>query len=471
MPAADSARFEKFAALCGEKNIIAGDVAGNKYLRDFLGQYEGRAFAVLTPETTAQVSAIIKLCGETKTPVVPQGGNTGYRGGCIPDGGGRAVILSLEKMRGAPKVCAASQTIHAAAGCVLEELQNAGAGAGFFFPLNLGAKGRCQIGGNLATNAGGLNFLRYGGARELCLGLEAVLPSGEIMDLLSAPRKNNSGYDLKNLLVGSEGTLGVITAARMKIVAPPPHRAAAFAAADDMESALALLSVCREKTGNMLECAEVMPRALLLLLQKHFPNLAPPFAAPPPLAVLVEAAGENGIGENLQNALAEAQQRGIISDAVLALSETQRRRLWELRELAPEATKREGRWLKLDVCLPLQNLAAFAAAARKMLAVADPDGVHIVSFGHLGDGNLHLSLRPQNRAPEENPAAAENIQNGVFQLVLENGGAFSAEHGIGRMHAAALRRYKNPAAYSAMRAVKTALDPGNIMNPGAVFSD
>lgn len=466
-----SALLEKFAAICGAENTIPGDAAGNKYLRDFLGQYEGRALAVLKPQNTAQVANIIKLCNQTKTPAVPQGGNTGYRGGCIPDGGGRAVVISMEKMRAAPTINAAAKEMRAAAGCILEEVQDAAAAAGLFFPLNLGAKGSCHIGGNLATNAGGLNFLRYGGARELCLGLEAVLPNGEIMDLMNAPRKDNSGYDIKNLLVGSEGTLGIITAATLRLYAPPPHRFAAFAAAGNIENALALFDMCQNETGGALECCELLPQYLLSIIQKHFPELPRPFAAPPPLAVLVEAGGEENTGEQLQNALANALEKNIITDAALPVSETQRRQFWQVRETAPEATRREGQWLKLDVCLPRQNLAAFAAAAREYLDAEDANGARIVEYGHLGDGNLHLSLRPQNRAPEENPAAAEKIKTRLLDIVADMGGAFSAEHGIGRAGAALLRRRKNPAAFAAMRAVKAALDPDNIMNPGAMFAD
>ena len=240
--------LEKFSAVCGADNVVAD--GGGKYLRDVLGRREGRALAVVKPQTAAQVAAAVNLCAQTKTPIVPQGGNTGYRGGCIPDSSGRMLVVSLEKMRAAPSVNLKSQTMLAPAGCILEDAQNAAAAHGMLFPLNIGAKGTCQIGGNLATNAGGLNFLRYGGARELCVGLEAVLPSGETVDLISGARKNNAGYDLKNLLIGSEGTLGIITAASLKIFPSPPHRAAAFAAAEDVGRAMELLSLCRDSLGN-----------------------------------------------------------------------------------------------------------------------------------------------------------------------------------------------------------------------------
>lgn len=457
--------LQKLAAICGANNALAGDTAGDKYLRDFLGACHGRALAVVKPETTAQVSEIVKLCAQTKTPIVPQGGNTGYRAGCIPDADGRAVIIAMEKMCGAPDIESAGSFMRAKAGCVLEDLHTAAAARDLFFPLDLGAKGSCQIGGNLATNAGGVNFLRYGGARELCLGLEAVLPSGEITDLLCGARKNNTGYDIKNLLIGAEGTLGIITAATLKLFPNPSHRATAFVSVRSVEDALALVALCQKHTGGMMESVELMPRVLLQLLQKHFPQMAQPFAETPPLAVLAEVAGGGEVAGQLQDALAAAMKAELADDVVFALSESRRREFWAVRECAPEATRREGKWIKLDLCLPPGRLAAFVAAAED----AAGDGVHIISFGHLGDGNLHLSLRPQNRAPEEEPALADKITARILALAEEAGGSFSAEHGIGRTQTALLQKYKDPAAFAAMRAIKNALDPHGIMNPGVLF--
>ena len=457
--------LEKFSAVCGVDNVVTD--GGGKYLRDVLGRREGRALAVVKPQTAAQVAAMVNLCAQTKTPLVPQGGNTGYRGGCIPDSSGRMLVVSLEKMRAAPSVNLKAQTMLAPAGCILEDAQNAAAAHGMLFPLNIGAKGTCQIGGNLATNAGGLNFLRYGGARELCVGLEAVLPSGETVNLISGARKNNAGYDLKNLLIGSEGTLGIITAASLKIFPSPPHRAAAFAAAEDVGRAMELLSLCHDSLGTRVESFELMPRLLLQFLKQHFPRTPQPFANIPPLAILIEAADENGdVGEQLQTVLERALEKNIIADAALPGAESQRRQFWELREAAPEATKREGRWMKLDVCLPLERLAEFVAAVEK----THSSERNILAFGHLGDGNLHLSLRPPSEKNMDEKKEAI-ICSEVLDLAEAMGGSFSAEHGIGRAQTAALKKYRSPAVLAAMRAVKTALDPDNLMNPGALFGD
>lgn len=463
-----AAFMRELAAVCGEANVVAGDAAdGEKYLRDFLRAHRGRAIAIVKPETAAQVSAIVKLCARTRTPLVPQGGNTGYRAGCIPGGDGRAIILAMENICAPPDINAAGNFMTAQAGCILEDMQNAAAERGLFFPLDLGAKGSCQIGGNLSTNAGGLNFLRYGGARELCIGMEAVLPSGEIMRLSGGARKNNAGYDIKHLLIGAEGTLGVITAAALKLFPQPLHRATAFAAVRGAAEAVELAALCQKHAGGMMESLELVPRALFVLMQKHFPHIAPPFAPPPPLAVLAEAAGGEDIAAQLQDAFAAAADEGIIDDAVFAMSESRRREFWAARECAPEATRREGEWLKLDVCLPPHRLAAFVAAAED----AAGEGAHIIAFGHLGDGNLHLSLRPHDRAPAESPALSAKIAGRILDLAEEAGGSFSAEHGIGRTHAALLQKYKDPAAMRAMRAIKNALDPRGIMNPGVLFAD
>ena len=454
--------IDELAAVCGSDNIVDGAKADDKYLRDFLRQREGRALAVVTPQNTTQVSELVKICAKHHTPIVPQGGNTSYRAASIPDESGRAVVFAMEKMNSAPEILP-TDVMYASAGCTLQSIQDAAEKDGRFFPLDIGAKGSCQIGGNLSTNAGGLNFLRYGGARELCLGIEAVLPDGRIMRLPGGARKNNSGYDLKHLLIGGEGTLGIITAAWLRVYPPPRARAAAFAAVDDIQSALSLL----EMSGELLESCEVMPRNLMSLLSRHCPQSPQPFAEPPPLAVLLEAAGDDDIGERLNTVLSAAIKDNIIKDAVLPSSESQRRAFWQLRELAPEATKREGKWIKLDVCLPLPSLAEFVTEAEKAAGA----GSHIIAFGHLGDGNLHLSLRPKDCAPEDNPKLAEEIKTRVLDLTHKMGGAFSAEHGIGRTNIPSLLKYGDPAAIAAMRAVKTALDPHNIMNPGVLLGE
>lgn len=463
-----TAVLNNLRAICGETNVLGEGDAKDNYLHDFLRQRQGRALAVVKPQSTLEVSQVIRLCAQSKTPVVPQGGNTGYRGGCIPDASGRALVLSMERMRGPPDIYPAGYFMIAQAGCILQELQQAAEDAGLFFPLDLGAKSACQIGGNLATNAGGLNFLRYGGAREMCLGLEAVLPSGDIVNLLSGARKDNSGFDIKNLLIGSEGALAVITAASLKLFPRPSQRAAAYAAINSVEDALEILAICQAKTGGMMESFELISESLFQLLAKHFPEEAQPFPSSVTMAVLAEVAGPEGASEQLQDALAEAMEKKLATDVVFAASETQRRKFWRLRELTPEATKRAGPWIKMDVALPPHNIAAFLSAAQDISDAENSES--IIGFGHLGDGNLHLSVRPHKRAPEDNPQLAAALKARFLQLALQYGGSFSAEHGIGKTSAADLQKYKDPAALSLMRKIKQSLDPDNIMNPGSVLT-
>ena len=460
--------LRQFAAVCGDDNIIAGDAADKKYLRDFLNTCEGRALAIVKPRDTAQVSAIVKLCAQHKTPIVPQGGNTSYCAGATPPSDGRAIVLSTENMKAMLNTNTAGGYLQASAGCALEAAQMNAAEAGWYFPLNIGAKSACHLGGNLSTNAGGLNFLRYGGARELCLGLEAALPSGEIINLMSGLRKNNSGYDIKNLIIGSEGTLAIITAAVFKLFPPMRHRASAFVALPDAQMLPALLALCQKTCAHYLESFEMMPRLLFELLSKHYPQILQPFATPPPLAVLLEMAGEQDLDEQLPQLLAEAMERQIITDAVLATSERQRRQFWMLRELSPEATRREGQWAKLDIALPLQQLAPFIAKAQAALA-DDKAGMHIIAFGHAADGNLHVSLRPQGKDPQDNMPAAEEYKARLLQLANDMGGTFSAEHGIGRAKNQWLHQYKDAPTLRAMRTIKNAIDPHHLMNPGVMW--
>ena len=457
--------------VCGGRHILIGEKETAKYVCDFLGGHRGRARAVALPSSVEEVQDIVRLCGQAKVPIVPQGGNTGYRAGGVPDDSGDMVVLSMNRMRAAPHIDEAAAIMTAAGGCVLEDLQTVAADSGWFLPFTLGARGTCHIGGNMATNAGGMHFVRYGGARELCAGLEAVLPSGEKILLQSGARKNNTGYDLKNLLIGSEGTLAVITSVSLKLLRPPKTRALAYAVVHRLEDAQALLALCQKNTAGHVETFELMPRILWELLQKHFPDNPQPFADRPTMAVLVEIAADEAANVLLQTALESALAAGLIDDAVLPSSETQSARFWQLRELAPEATRREGEWLKMDVCLPLSALSDFAAAAKDILKAEDAAGTHIVLFGHLGDGNLHLSLRPNNQPPSANPALSSRLKKMLLDEVHARQGSFSAEHGIGRTQLDLMVRYQDAGALSAMRAIKKSLDPSNIMNPGVLLPD
>ena len=454
--------------------VLSAEDAGERRLCDWFGRVRRSAVAVVRPDSADAVSAVLKWCGKNKIPVVPQGGNTGLRAGALPPPDGNAVILSTEKMRAVREVNPEGRCAVVEAGCVLQNFHAAADEAGMFFPLSLGAKGTCQIGGNLSTNAGGLNALRYGVARDLCLGVEAVLPNGEIMRGLSALRKDNSGYDMRHLLVGAEGTLGVITAASLKLFPRAKARAAAFVAMENAECALRLLKNFRGEMGDAVESFELMSRLLFEMLAKHLPQIRLPFSSPPPIAALVEVAAHSEsdaekLRERMENILARAIESGDASDAAVAGSETQRAEFWEARESVPLAKGKEGEWLRADVAVPPHRLAEFIAAAEARLHGACP-GQYVVAYGHAGDGNIHIAARPQGADPSANPELTRKVAEAIDAATAAFGGTFSAEHGIGETLAAKLKARKDPAALTAMRRIKKALDPDNIMNPGKMFS-
>ncbi len=463
---ADDSLAAELARVCGAENVLTGDAIGAEYNRDFLGVCEGRARAVVLPQNEKEVCAAARVCFQKRAPMVARGGGTGYAGAATPDAGGRAVVFAMRRMRKVTAVDFANRTITAEAGCVLETMQNAAAEKDLLFPLTLGAKGICQIGGNLATNAGGTNVLRYGDCRSLCLGLRAVLADGSAVGSLSGLRKDNSGYDIKQLFIGSEGTLGIITAAVFQLFSPPKARGCAFAALESPRRAAEFFHYCRGVLGESLTAFELMPRLLFSLLAKHLPQLRAPFAQTPPYAALFEFAceSEKEAKEKTELLLAAALEKGMIADAVPAQTESARADFWLLRESAPEATKREGKWIKADVSLPLSHLPEFLEQTERELPALSP-GKYITAFGHWGDGNMHISAMP------ENPAAAEKISEAVYDAVAKFGGSFSAEHGIGQKKITLLQKYKSPEELAAMRAVKNALDPHNLMNPGKVLAE
>ena len=459
---------ENLRAVCGNDAVLLDDDATDKYRRDWLGQKHGRALAVVLPSSTEEVAKIMRLCNDNKTPVVPQAGNTGYAAAGTPDNTGKAVVLAMEKMRRIREINTIAKTVTVEAGRVLESLHTAVEEESLYFPLSLGAKGSCQIGGNLATNAGGLNALRYGVARDLCLGLEAVMPDGRIMNLLSGLHKNNTGYDIKNLLIGAEGTLGVITAATLKLFAPPATRATAFMAVPDVGAALALLNSMQAQSGGQVESFEIMPKALLQLLKKHTPQAAPPFSQLPNYSVLAEAAGNEGVEMIFEEVLTDTSERGWCSDIIVATSERERRCFWQTREMAPVATRLEGQWLKADVSAPLDKLTNLVNKLESRLP-AVCEGHYIIAFGHIGDGNLHISARPKFDSPKAHPELTKQLTTAIYESVASVGGAFSAEHGIGQIKKEALVRYKDPTALALMREIKHVFDPNGIMNPGKIL--
>jgi FAD/FMN-containing dehydrogenase len=435
--------------------------------------YRGKAWALARPRTTAEVAAILAFCNSRRIGVVPVGGNTSYCGGATPDESGRQLVLSLARLNRIRAVDAANNSLTAEAGCVLASVQEAAAAVDRYFPLSLGAEGSCQIGGNLSTNAGGLNVLRYGMARDLVLGLEVVLADGRVLETLSGLRKDNTGYDLKSLFVGAEGTLGVITAASLKLFPAQHDSATAFVALRTPADAVALLSRVRDRCGEALSSFELIPAVAVELVRRHLPdvgNIAAPGGGN--WLVLIEvttAQANSGVREQLQATLADALAAGLLQDALLAQNSAQRARFWRLRESIPAAQARDGASLKHDISLPVSAIPEFIARGTQVMAAQAPDGF-LVAYGHLGDGNLHFNINQRAGTDRASFVAHEPaLKRAVHDLVREFGGSFSAEHGIGRLKVDELARYAPPVELALMSAIKQALDPNGIMNPGKVL--
>ena len=440
---------------------------------DWRKRAQGRALAVVRPGNTAEVAAVVKACAAAGASIVPQGGNTGLVVGSVPDGSGTQVVLSLGRMQAVRSIDAANLTVTVEAGCILQNLQSAAEAAGFLFPLSLAAEGSCTIGGNLATNAGGTQVVRYGNARDLCLGLEVVTAQGDIWHGLTGLRKDNTGYDLRDLFIGSEGTLGIITAATMKLYPQPAAQLTAWAAVPSLEAAVALLGLAHQKLSAGLTGFEVMGQFALSLVNKHFPTLRVPLWEQSPYCVLLEnsdSESEAHARAQLEGLLETAFEQGTVSDAVVAESIAQANGLWHIRESIPLAQAEEGLNIKHDISIPVSRIPAFCAETDALLQREIP-GVRLVNFGHLGDGNLHYNVQ----APEGGDAAAflrdqeAQVNTLVFQQVLKFEGSISAEHGVGSLKADTLPHYKNPVALAMMRSIKQALDPNNLMNPGRVL--
>ncbi|GFE79358.1 D-2-hydroxyacid dehydrogenase [Steroidobacter agaridevorans] len=442
------------------------------FLVDHRKLYRGATPLVLRPESTDQVSAIMRMCNEARVGVVPVGGNTGYCGGATPSEDGSQIVLSLARMRRIRAIDPLNYTMIAEAGCVLAEVQAAAASVDRLFPMSLGSEGSCQLGGNLSTNAGGTAVLRYGMMRDLILGLEVVLPDGRVLDNLKPLRKDNTGYDLRNLFIGAEGTLGVITAAACKLFSRPASNVTAFVGLTDPQRAVSLLSRLRTFTGDAVSTFELIPRTALELVLEYIPNTANPLDQGHDWYVLLEI-GMGRQAESMREAieaeLAAAMEQGEISDAALAASESQREMFWRLRETIPEAQRHIGASIKHDVSVTTSELPRFIVEASQLVRALSPKG-RIVSYGHLGDGNLHFNIsRPIDSDDESFLRLAPNINRAVHDLIARYGGSISAEHGIGRLKREELVRYEPPVAIEVMRAIKQALDPNGIMNPGKVL--
>lgn len=422
------------------------------------------------PRSTDEVAAIVRACAEARVGIVPWGGGTGLVLGQVAPDGPAPVILSLERMNRLRGLWPDEALMAVEAGVTLADVQAAASGAGLLFPLSLGSEGTARIGGNLATNAGGTAVLRYGNARTLCLGVEAVLADGSVLHGLKRLRKDNTGYDLTDLLIGSEGTLGIITAATLRLFPEPAVRATAMLEVPHPAAALRLLALAQAATGGAVSTFELIDGQGLHFLDEAAPDVRQPFEGRPDWSVLVElglppgADGEAVLGDLYEAAEAE----GLVADAVVAQSEAQRQALWLLREGIPEANRRIGAVASHDISLPLTEIAAFLPRARAAVTAVGP--FRINSFGHLGDGNIHYNIfPPKGERRDAYLARADAVTRAVHDLVHEHGGSFSAEHGIGRLKVGELERYGDPAKLAAMRAIKAALDPLGILNPGAVL--
>ena len=463
--------LDELRAIVGAEHVLfEGDLSA--WLNDWRGRWRGRALAVVRPASSDEVAALVRACARHGVSIVPQGGNTGLVGGGVPDDSGTQVLLSLTRMNRVRSMDGANMTMTVEAGCVLQSLQEAARAAGFLFPLSLAAQGSCTIGGNLATNAGGTQVLRFGNARELCLGLEVVTADGEIWHGLSGLRKDNTGYDLRDLFIGSEGTLGVITAATMKLSPLPAASTTAFAACASVDDCVALLGLARQHLGPALTGFEMMGRFALELVARHFAALPRPLPEATWTVLLEQSATDNEAAARarFEALLAEALDAAVISDAVVAESIAQSAALWHVRESIPLAQSLEGSNIKHDISLPVSAIAGFVrdtdAALRQHIS-----GVQLVNFGHLGDGNLHYNVQaPPGVDGEQFLAEQEpSVNEIVYDAVCALGGSISAEHGVGVLKREELVQRKSPVALEMMRKIKRALDPMNRMNPGRVL--
>ncbi|MFH6598593.1 FAD-binding oxidoreductase [Ectopseudomonas khazarica] len=456
----------------GEAGLITDAERMQSYLSDWRNAYRGQAAAVLRPGTTEEVAAAVRLCAQAGVALVPQGGNTGLCGGSIPDASGAQMVLSLTRLKRIREVDVANATITVEAGVILQQLQDAAAEVGRLFPLSLGAEGSCTVGGNLATNAGGTAVLRYGNMRDLALGLEVVLPDGRIWDGLRGLRKDNTGYDLKQLFIGSEGTLGIITAAVLKLFPALRSLTTAWVALPSPQAAVTLLGQMRGLCGDRLTGFELMSRKSLEFVLRHVAGASDPFAEGHPWYVLIELSDtqpDAALNDLLEQGLGEAFEQALVLDAVVAGSQAQVEALWALREGISEAQNHEGPSLKHDISVPVSRIPDFIARTDRALQQAFP-GVRVVAYGHVGDGNLHYNIsKPPGSDDAPFKAQAEAIMRVIYDSTLEDDGSISAEHGLGQSKRAAAQHYKAPLELELMRSIKQALDPAGLMNPGKLL--
>ena len=465
------ALIEAIQAVVGPKGITTDAAAMAPYLDETRGLYRGAAPAVAKPANTQEVAEIVKLCAAARVPIVAQGGNTGLVGGAVPED---AIVLSLERMNKIEAVDPVNLTMTVQAGCILADVQAAALDAGAYFPLSLGAEGSCRIGGNLSTNAGGVHVLRYGNARDLVLGLEVVLADGRVWNGLRALRKDNTGYDLKALFLGAEGTLGIITRAVLRVYPKPKSSCVALAGCGSVEAALELFQIARERASEVLSACEYMNALSLELAQKHVPTAKSPLEGQHAAYVLLEltsADADADLNARMEAVLSDAFEATCIEDAVIAQSHAQAQAIWALREAVPEAQKREGGSIKHDISVPVSRVADFLGKGTQLVERLIPN-VRTCAFGHIGDGNIHFNLtQPEGADKQAFLDLWDATNRAVHDLVMTMNGSFSAEHGVGRLKTGEMKRLKDPVELDVMRTLKAALDPLGVLNPGKVLPD
>ena len=458
--------------IVGPSGLITDAEAIEPFLTEPRGTYRGQTDVVVRPASTEELASVVAACANARVPMVPQGGGTGLCGGAVPAPSGEQIVVSLARMNRIRALDASSFTMTVEAGCILADIQHAAEEAGLLFPLSLGAEGSCQIGGNLSTNAGGTQVLRYGNSRDLVLGLEVVLPSGEILDMLRGLRKDNTGYHLSGLFCGAEGTLGIVSAAVLKLFPKPREVVTALLAVPSLDAVIKLLSLARTATGDQLSGCEFIPRIALDMVLRHIPNTRDPFPTTYPHYLLIEAqsGSEDGrLGREVEKLLADAADADLIVDATVAQNPSQADALWHIRESIPDAQKPEGLSVKHDVSIPIHLVPKFVAEATRLVEAEVP-GIRVVAFGHVGDGNVHFNLsQPVGMDRATYVQHREQLSHLVHDLAMSLGGSFSAEHGIGQLKRQELVRYRSAVELSVMRKIKAALDPLGLMNPGKVL--
>jgi FAD/FMN-containing dehydrogenase len=468
----DQSLLDRLTEIVGPNGFIRDEDAMAPYLHEERGLYRGKAAIVVRPSTTAELAEIVAACAAARVPIVPQGGNTGLCGGASPHEDGSEIIVSLGRMNKVRAVDPINFTMTVEAGCILADVQRTAAESNCLFPLSLGAEGSCQIGGNLATNAGGINVLRYGNARDLVLGLEVVLPDGRIWSALRSLGKDNTGYALRHLFIGAEGTLGIITAAVLKLFPRPAETATALCAVTSLEAVTKLLNRARSLSGDAVTAFELIPRIGLEMCMRHIAGVTDPLEAPHPWYVLMEfstSRPDASVRASFETLLETAFGEEIIVDAVIAESLEQRNNLWRIRESMPEAQKHEGGSIKHDVAVPVSLVPAFIAKGVELIAAHFP-GARAVPFGHVGDGNIHFNIsQPIGADKSAYLAQWTDMNRLVHDLVASMNGSISAEHGIGRLKVGEMKHYKDPVELDLMQRLKDALDPQNLMNPGKVL--